>query len=134
MLFGFLAMAVGLFAQSELPPVPGSVWEAIGQFSYLVGSFAGAVVLMTFLVPFVLGGLNVQKKVLKYLVTVLCVAAIVVAAYFLSFGYLHGTYWWTIPLNVGFLMLVQVGLFAWDFVKNIQDKIYEKFNPWKPTE
>jgi peptidoglycan/LPS O-acetylase OafA/YrhL len=132
-IFGMLVLIMAPMLAQELPPVPQTPWEAIGQFSYLIGSYAGAVVLMFFFVPFVLGALNVTGKFLKYLFTVLCVAAIVLAAYFLSFGYLYGTYWWTIPVNIAFLMLVQIGIFSWDVTKDIQDKIYEKFNPWKPS-
>ena len=123
-----------LLAQvDELPPTPGSIWEAIGQFTYLIGSFPGMVVLMFFLVPFVLGGLNVTGKFLKYLFTVLVILALTLAAFFLGFGYLHEAEWWTIPVNVGLLALIQIGGFAFPVVKDWQDKIYEKFNPWKTT-
>jgi peptidoglycan/LPS O-acetylase OafA/YrhL len=132
--FGMLVFIIAPILAQELPPTPETPWEAIGQFSYLIGSYAGAVTLMFFFVPFVLGGLNITGKFLKYLFTILCVTVIVLAAYFLSFGYLYGAYWWTIPVNIGFLMLVQIGIFSWDVTKDIQDKIYEKFNPWKPSD
>ena len=135
LIFTVLALTIApILAQEVLPPTPQTPWEALGQFAYLIGSFAGVVALMFFFVPFVLGVLNVMGKFLKYFFTVLAVAVLVLAAYFLDFGYLNGTYWWTIPLNVALLMLIQVGIFAWDFAKNIQEKIYEKWNPWKPTE
>lgn len=134
MFFFFSVFAlIPIIAQDTLPPVPGTPWEALGQFAYLIGSFPGIIVLMFFFVPFVLGGLNIQGKLLKYLVTTLSVTVLVLLAYFLQFGYLYGSYWWTIPLNVALLMLIQVGGFAWEFIRNIQDRIYEKFNPWKPT-
>jgi hypothetical protein len=132
-LIPLLLFGLALFAQvDDLPPTPGSIWEAIGQFSYLVGSFPGVVVLMFFFVPFVLGGLNIQGKFFKYLLTVLVVTVLVLGAYFFSFGYLHGAHWWVIPVNVGLLLLIQIGGFAFPFIKDIQDKIYEKWNPWKP--
>lgn len=124
-----ISFTVGVF--SQVPPTPEGPWEAIGQFSYLIGSFGGAFALMFFFVPFVLGGLNVTGKFMKYLMTAVSIAVIVLAAYFLSFGYLFGAEWWVIPLNVAFLMLIQVGLFSFDFIEDLQDKIYEKFNPWK---
>jgi hypothetical protein len=133
-LVGLLALLImPIFAQ-ELPPTPGTPWEALGSFSYLIGSFGGVVALMFFAVPFILGALNVTGKFLKYLVTVIVIAALTVAAYFLGFGYLNGAEWWAIPVNVGLLALIQVGGFAFPFVKSLQDKIYEKWNPWKPTE
>lgn len=124
-------MIVPVFSQGELPPTPGSVWELVGQFSYLIGSFPGTVVLMFFLVPALLGALNVTGKFLKYLVTVVVLAGLSVAAYFLSFGFLHDSEWWTILVNTGLLALIQIGGFAWNVVRTWQDAIYEKFNPWK---
>ena len=133
MLIGMMVLLTAPLLAQELPTTPGTPWEALGQFSYLIGSFGGVVALMFFFVPFVLGALNVQGKFLKYLFTVLSVTALVLAAYFLQFGYLYDTKWWTIPLNVALLMLIQVGIFAWDFAKQIQEKIYEKWNPNKST-
>ncbi len=133
-LIPMLLISLGLFAQEVLPPVPETPWEAIGQFSYLIGSFPGVVVLMLFFVPFILGILNIQGKFLKYLFTILAVGILVGAAFFFSFGYLYDSQWWTIPLNVAFLMLIQIGIFSWWVARDIMDKIYEKFNPWKPTE
>ena len=131
MLFFALLLLPFALLVAQVQPTPGGPWEAIGQFSYLIGTFGGAVALMFFFVPFVLGGLNVQGKFLKYLLTVLAVTAIVAAAYLLSFGYLYGAEWWVIPLNVGFLMLIQIGMFSFSFIEDLQDTIYEKFNPWK---
>lgn len=125
MLFVF----VGLF--SQVPTTPTGPWEAIGQFSYLIGSFGGTVALMFFFVPFVLGGLNVQGKFMKYFVTLLSLGVIVLFAYFLEFGYLYGAEWWVIPLNIAFLMLIQVGMFSVSFIEDLQDTIYDKFNPLK---
>ena len=133
LLIGLLALLIMPLFGQDIPPTPGSPWEALGQFSYLIGSFGGAIALLFFFVPFVLGALNVTGKFLKYLVTVVCVAVVVVAAYFLKFGFLYNSHWWTIPVNVGLISLIQVGMFSWEFIKNIQDKIYEKWNPWKNT-
>lgn len=130
MIMGLLAMLVSpMFAQDIQPPT--DIVGALMGLQVFLGSLPGAVALLFFLVPFVLGGLNVQGKVLKYVVTTVVVAAICAIAYFVSFGFLYGAEWWAIPVNVGLIMLVQIGFFAIDFIKNIQEKIYEKFNPWK---
>jgi hypothetical protein len=129
LILSLIFITVGVF--SQVPPTPEGPWEAIGQFSYLIGSFGGAVALMFFFVPFVLGGLNVQTKFLKYLFTVLSVGLIVLLAWVLSFGFLYGAEWWVIPLNIAFLMLIQVGMFSIPFIEDLQEYIYEKFNPWQ---
>jgi len=131
--FGFLAlMIVPVFSQ-EIPPPTDFVSVLMGLTLYL-GSLPGAVALLFFLVPAVLGMMNIQGKFLKYFFTTLIVAGVVVIAWFVPFGYLKDTFWWTIPVNVASIMLVQIGFFAIDFIENIQDKIYDKFNPWKPKE
>jgi len=129
LVLSLMFVMVGVF--SQVPPSPDGPWEAIGQFSYLIGSFGGVVALMFFFVPFVLGGLNIQGKFMKYFMTAVSVTVIVIAAYFLSCGYLFGAEWWVIPLNVAFLMLIQIGMFSVAFIEDLQDTIYEKFNPWK---
>jgi len=133
MIMGLLAMLVSpMFAQDITPPT--DIVGVLMGLQIFLGSFPGAVALLFFLVPFALGGLNIQGKFLKYAATVVVVTAVVVAAYFVNFGYLNGTNWWTIPVNVASIMLVQVGFFTVEFIKNIQEKIYEKFNPWKSEE
>jgi len=133
MIMGLLALLVSpIFAQDITPPT--DIVGVLMGLQIFLGSLPGAVALLFFLVPFALGGLNVQGKVLKYIVTTLVVTVVVVAAYFVNFGYLNGANWWTIPVNVASIMLVQIGFFTVDFVKNIQEKIYEKFNPWKTEE
>ena len=132
MIMGLLAMLVSpMFAQDITPPT--DIVGVLMGLQIFLGSLPGAVALLFFLVPFVLGGLNVQPKFLKYVVTTVVVAIVVVTAYFVNFGYLNGAEWWTIPFNIALIMLVQIGFFTIDFVKNIQEKIYEKFNPWKET-
>ena len=121
--------AVPAFSQIEPPEDFLAVLMGLQIF---LGSLPGAVALLFFLVPFVLGGLNVTGKFLKYMFTVLVVTAVVLACYFVPFGYLNGSFWWTIPINVASIMLVQIGFFTIDFIAQIQDKIYDKFNPWKP--
>lgn len=131
LLIGMVLLFTPLFSQPELPPVPGTVWELIGQFSYLIGTFPGTVVLMFFLVPALLGAMTIQGKFLKYLITIIVIGGLTLAAYFLSFGYLHGDEWWVIPINIGLLALIQIGGFAWYVIQNWQDAIYDKFNPKK---
>jgi peptidoglycan/LPS O-acetylase OafA/YrhL len=127
----FCLVLVSFVAFSQVPPTPDTPWEALGQFSTLIGTLGGSVALMFFFVPFVLGALNVQGKFLKYLVMVLAVTAIVLAGYFFEFGYLFGAEWWVIPLNLASLVLIQIGYFSFPFIEDLQDKIYDKFNPWK---
>jgi len=132
-----LVALLGLFMVSALPQEilpPSDIVGVLVGLQVFLGSFPGAVALLFFLVPFVLGGLNIEGKFLKYAATTIVVTLVVITAYFVNFGYLTGTLWWTIPVNVASIMLVQIGFFTIDFVKNIQDKIYEKFNPWKKTE
>lgn len=131
-----LMLVIGIMALlmvpvfSQITPPTDFVGVLMG-ISVFLGSLPGAVALLFFLVPALLGMMNAQGKFLKYFSTVVIVTAVVVACYFAPFGYLYESYWWTIPINVGSIMLVQIGLFAIDFVQTIQDKIYEKFNPWK---
>lgn len=133
MIMGLLVMLVSpMFAQDIQPP--SDIIGVLMGLQIFLSSLPGAVALLFFLVPFVLGGLNVQGKFLKYAATTVVVAIVVVTAYFVNFGFLNGANWWAIPFNIGLIMLVQIGFFTVDFVKNIQEKIYEKFNPWKTEE
>jgi len=132
MLIGLLALLLAPVMAQDIPP-PTDIVGALMGLQVFLGSLPGAVALLFFLVPFVLGGLNITGKVFKYVVTTLVVAAICVIAYFVNFGFLYGTDWWTIPVNTALIMLVQIGFFAIDFIQVIQEKIYEKFNPWKST-
>lgn len=131
MLIGLLALLFAPVMAQDIPPPTDIVGVLMGLQIFL-GSLPGAVALLFFLVPFVLGGLNISGKFLKYVMTTVVVAVVCVVAYFVDFGFLHGSEWWTIPFNIALIMLVQVGFFAIDFIKNIQDKVYDKFNPWKP--
>ena len=123
-------MIVPVFSQIN-PPT--DFLQVLMGLQIFLGSLPGAVALLFFLVPALLGLMSVEGKGLKYFLTVIIVLVVVLAAYFAGFGYLHGTFWWTIPVNVASIMLVQIGFFAVDFIANIQDKIYDKFNPWKPA-
>ena len=133
MLIGLLLLMVAPVVAQDIQP-PSDIVGVLMGLQVFLGSLPGAVALLFFLVPFALGGLNIQGKFLKYAVTVLVVAVVVVAAYFVNFGYLYETNWWTIPVNIASIMLVQIGFFTVEFVKNIQEKIYEKFNPWKKLD
>jgi len=130
LLFTFLVVLLTpIFAQVVDPP--GSIWDAVASFKYLIGSFPGAVALLFFLVPFALGAVNATGKFIKYLLTTLIVAAVAVLAHFLPFGFLYGVKTWGVVFGGGLLMLVQVGIFSVQFAKEIQEKIYDKWNPWK---
>ena len=129
LLFGLLVLMIAP-AFSQIEP-PTDIVSVLMGLTIFLGSLPGVVALLFFLVPFVLGGLNVTGKFLKYMFTVIVVTAVVFACYFAPFGYLNGSLWWTIPINVGTIMLVQIGFFTVDFIQEIQDKIYDKFNPWK---
>lgn len=133
MLFGFLALLiVPVFSQAIEPPT--DFVSVLMGLTVFLGSLPGAVALLFFLVPALLGAGNVSGKFLKYFFTVIIVTGVVIAAFFAPFGYLNGTFWWTIPVNVASIMMVQIGFFAVEFIASIQDKIYDKFNPWKPTD
>ena len=131
LLIGFLALLIAPAFSQEIDPPTDFVSVLMGLTVFL-GSLPGAVALLFFLVPALLGVVNATGKFFKYFFTVLVVTAVVIAAFFAPFGYLYGSYWWTIPINVASIMLVQIGFFAVEFVQNIQDKVYDKFNPWKP--
>ena len=133
MITGLLSLLIGPIIAQDITP-PTDIIGVLMGLQIFLGSFPGVVALRFFLVPFVLGALNIQGKVLKYVVTVVVVTLVVVTAYFVSFGYLNGATWWTIPVNVTSIMLVQIGFFTMSFVKEIQEKIYEKFNPWMSEE
>ena len=131
MLFGFLVlMLVPVFSQTIEPPA--DFVSVLMGLTIFLGSFPGIVALLFFLVPALLGAVNAEGVFIKYLFTVVIVTVVVIAAFFAPFGFLYETFWWTIPVNVASVMLIQIGFFAIDFVEDIQDRIYEKFNPWKP--
>lgn len=130
LVIGFLVLLIAP-AFSQIDP-PADFVSVLMGLTVFLGSFPGAVALLFFLVPAILGLVNAEGKFFKYFFTVLIVTAVVIACFFAPFGYLYGSYWWTIPLNVASIMLVQIGFFAVDFIQTIQDKIYDKFNPWKP--
>lgn len=130
LLFAFLMVLLTPIVAQTID-APTSVWDAVAQFKFLVGSFPGAVALLFFLVPFLLGVVNAKGKFIKYLLTAAIVTIVSVLAYYLPFGFLVGAEWWAVVLGGGMLMLVQVGIFSMDFAKQIQDKIYDKWNPWK---
>ena len=131
LLIGFLVLMLAPVFSQPIEPPTDFVGVLMGLTVFL-GSLPGAVALLFFLVPALLGVVNATGKFFKYFFTVIIVAVVVVTAFFAPFGYLYGTFWWTIPVNIASIMLVQIGFFAVPFIQQVQDKIYEKFNPWKP--
>jgi hypothetical protein len=135
-LFVFLTVlivgTIGLLAQ-DIPP-PESIVEWIGALPIYLGSWPGVAISFIPLVAIVLGALNLNEasKFVKYLITGLVGAILLLLAFFVPFGYLNGAYWWWIPVNWVGLMLLQVLGYA--LIGELLDKVAEKFNPWKPKE
>ena len=124
----FLLLLVGtisIFAQEVEPPT--EVWEIFTNIRAFLGSIYGAFALLVFLAPLVIGALKLEDKVMKYLFTILVAGGIVLACFFVEFGYLYGSHWISIPLNILGLVLVQTGVFAIPFVKDVLEAIEEKF-------
>lgn len=124
-----LGVSITMLAQVIEPPV--DMWQAIANFKYFIGSFPGAYALLFFLVPTVLGILSIESKFLKYLITILIIAGVSIAANILEFGFMYQYEWWAVVLGGLLLFMVQVGIFAIPFAKEIQEQIYDKWNPVK---
>ena len=117
-LFAILLMgSMSIFAQEVEPP--GDVWEIFMNLRVFLGSIFGAFALLMFLTPLVIGALHLEGKFIKYLMTTVVTAVVVLVCYFVDFGYLYGNPWYTILLNVVGLMLAQIGIFAIQFIKDI---------------
>lgn len=119
---------VAIFAQD--PTTPG---EWISRFSEMLTTFPGTLLGLVLLTPPVIGFLNVQKKLYKYLVMGGLGLVLIGLATFLSYGFLHGAYWWAVVLAYALMVGGQIAGYAVPFLKPIWDAIEDKFNIWKPT-
>jgi len=122
-----LMVGVGLFAQEVQPPT-----DLINFFMGLqifLGSFVGVAVSLPVLTAIVIGALKIEDKVLKYIMTALVAVVLVLASFFLPFGYLNGAVWWFVPLHVAGLMLIEVIGFSIPFIKTVLEAIEDKFKP-----
>lgn len=126
----FVAMFALLPLFGQEVPIPGSIFEWFGALPVYLGSWAGLLVSLPFLVAMILGFLNMVDalKWKKYLVTGIIAAVLVLAAKLVSFGYLFEADWWFVPLNWAGLVLTEILGYA--LFKDALDKVAEKFNPW----
>ncbi len=124
---------VCLFAQEPVPP--DSIFEWVGALPTYLGSFWGVAVSLPFLAAIFIGLFNMTDagKVAKYVLTGAVTLALLLAAFFLPFGYLHGAFWWWIILNFVGLMVIEILGYSVPMIKAVLDAIAEKFNPWKPS-
>jgi len=131
LMFLMVVGTIGLFAQIEPPE---DIIEWIGALPVYLGSWPGVAISFPFLVAFVLGITNQvdAKKVVKYLITGAVGIVLLLLAFFLDFGYLHGAYWWWIPVNFVGLMLTEI--LSYTLIGSLLDAFAEKVNPWKPSE
>lgn len=124
-----MLIPVGLFAQDA----PTDIIQWVSRIPEMLGSFWGVGVSEVLLVPILIGLLNLTeaKKHVKYLLTGVVSAILIVLATFLPFGFLHGSVWYG-PV-VAFVLIVggQILGYAIPFLKPIWDAIAEKFNFWK---
>jgi len=131
LMFLMVVGTIGLFAQIE---PPGDIIEWVGALPLYLGSWEGVAISFPFLVAFVLGVTNQvdAKKVVKYLITGVVGIILLLLAFFLDFGYLHGAYWWWVPVN--FVGLILSEILAYTLIGNLLDAFAEKVNPWKPSQ
>jgi len=130
-LFFFIGV-VGLFAQDVIEP-PTDIVQFIGAISTYLGSWVGVAIAFPFLVATILGLFNLDEsnKAMKYVITGLVGAGLVVAAHLFPFGYLYGALWWWLIANWIGLMLTEI--FAYVLLEEILDEIALKLNPWKTS-
>jgi hypothetical protein len=132
LLIGFIAFAQGTDPVEPIPP--DDIIEWASRFPEMIGSFWGVFASVFFLVPFLLGILNLTeaKKAVKYLLLGAVTVIMIVLASVLEMGYLNGAYLWFIVLNGAACIGAQV--FGYALFKNALDKAADKFNPWKPAD
>jgi hypothetical protein len=121
-----LILIVPIFSQAvhEDP----NVWESVTQFRFFIGSFPGTAFLLFFLIPSILGIANVKGKEYKYLISTGVILLISIFAKLIPIGFLYGLKWWAALVAYAMFVLIHIGLFAWPYTKEIQDKIYDKWN------
>lgn len=120
-----MVTSVSLFAQDPSTPI-----EWLTKIPEMLGSFGGTFLGLILLTPALIGILNVVTKTLKYLVTGAIGLALVLAAYFLSFGFLNGSPWYAILIAFVLMVGGQIAGYAIPFLKPIWDAIEDKFN-WR---
>ncbi len=127
-LFLFLSLiflaGLPMLAQDAVPP--DDIVEWVSRFPEMIGSFWGVYVSLLLLPSILFGILNIEGKGLKYFLTGLIAVALILLAYFISFGYLYGAPIWRVPLNWVFLLGAQVIGYA--VLKPFLDAIESKFN------
>ena len=126
----FLMLAIPTMLLAQDPTTPGA-W--IARFSEMITTFPGVFLGLVLLTPPVIGFLNIQKKVYKYLVTGGIGLALILLATFLSYGFLHGAKWYAVVLAYALIVGGQIAGYAIPFLKPIWDAIENKFNIWKPA-
>ena len=132
LMFALLAVFIApVFSQVE---APADIFQWVGALPLYLGSFWGVAVSLPFLTAIVIGLTNStdRGKAVKYVITGVVTLALLLLAYFLSFGYLHGSYWWWIAVNFVGLMVIEILGYSVPMIKAVLDAIAEKFNPWKP--
>ncbi len=129
----FFVSLVCLFAQVD---PPGDIFEWVGALPTYLGSFWGVAISLPFLVAIFIGLFNMTDagKAAKYVFTGVVTLVLLLAAFFLPFGYLHGAFWWWIILNFVGLMVIEILGYSIPMIKAVLDAIAEKFNPWKSLE
>ncbi len=114
-----------ILAQPDAVP-PDDIVEWVGRFPEMIGSYWGVYVSLLLLPSILFGVINVQGKVLKYVLTGVIAVALILLAHLISFGYLYEAPVWRVPLNWAFLMLSQILSYA--VLKPLLDAIENKFN------
>jgi len=130
LLIGFLALMIVPVLSRDVEPPTDILGFLIGLQVFL-GSFGGVAVSVPVLAAIIIGLVKAEGKVFKYVLTGLVSLALVLAAYFLPFGYLNEAPIWFVPLHTVGLLLIAVVGFAIPFVKSILEAIQDKFT--KPT-
>ena len=120
-----MVTSVSLFAQDPSTPI-----EWLTKIPEMLGSFGGTFLGLILLTPALIGILNVETKTLKYLVTGAIGLALVLGAYFFSFGFLNGSPWYAILIAFVLMVGGQIAGYAIPFLKPIWDAIEDKFN-WR---
>ncbi len=127
-LFLFLSLiflaGLPMLAQDAVPP--DDLVEWVSRFPEMIGSFWGVYVSLLLLPAILFGVINVQGKVLKYVLTGVIAVALVLLAHLISFGYLYEAPVWRVPLNWAALMGAQILGYA--ALKPFLDAIEAKFN------
>ena len=120
-----MVTSVSLFAQDPTTPI-----QWLSKIPEMLATFGGTLLGLVILTPAVIGILNVSTKTLKYVVTGALALALIVAAYFLNFGFLNGSPWYAAVIAYVVMFGGQIAGYAIPFLKPIWDAIEDKFN-WR---